>query len=161
MLQKYMPLIFGFIYLNIAAILNVYFIVSSAIRIVTQEVLFREGIVGGPPRGPRRLPEPARPKGHGQRSLGFQADRTGRDRGPGRPRVKPKRRTGGRSGSGRNRTGPAPKPTPADPGQPVAKGRPGRPRSRKPAGRPPAPDMPNGPGNREPIGTDPEPEPGS
>ncbi len=49
MLQKYMPLIFGFIYLNVAAILNVYFIVSSAIRIGTQEVLFRRGIVPGPP----------------------------------------------------------------------------------------------------------------
>ena len=49
MLQKYMPLIFGFIYLNVAAILNVYFIVSSAIRIATQEILFRRGIVGGPP----------------------------------------------------------------------------------------------------------------
>jgi YidC/Oxa1 family membrane protein insertase len=48
MMQKYMPLIFGFIYLNVAAILNVYFIVSSAIRILTQEILFRKGIVGGP-----------------------------------------------------------------------------------------------------------------
>jgi YidC/Oxa1 family membrane protein insertase len=48
MLQKYMPLIFGFIYLNVAAILNVYFIVSSAIRIGTQEVLFRKGLVPGP-----------------------------------------------------------------------------------------------------------------
>jgi hypothetical protein len=52
MLQKYMPLIFGFIYLNVAAILNVYFIVSSAIRILTQEILFRKGIVGGPPPPP-------------------------------------------------------------------------------------------------------------
>jgi len=57
MLQKYMPLIFGFIYLNVAAILNVYFIVSSAIRIGTQEVLFRRGIVpgpGSPPAGKTR-----------------------------------------------------------------------------------------------------------
>jgi YidC/Oxa1 family membrane protein insertase len=52
MLQKYMPLIFGFIYLNVAAILNVYFIISSAIRILTQEVLFRKGMVGGPPPPP-------------------------------------------------------------------------------------------------------------
>jgi YidC/Oxa1 family membrane protein insertase len=52
MLQKYMPLIFGFIYLNVAAILNVYFIVSSAIRIGTQEVLFRRGIVPGPNSSP-------------------------------------------------------------------------------------------------------------
>ncbi|MGA2836891.1 MAG: YidC/Oxa1 family membrane protein insertase [Acidimicrobiales bacterium] len=48
MMQKYMPLIFGFIYLNVAAILNVYFIVSSAIRIGTQEILFRRGMVPGP-----------------------------------------------------------------------------------------------------------------
>ena len=52
MLQKYMPLIFGFIYINVAAILNVYFIVSSAIRILTQEILFRRGMVGGPPPPP-------------------------------------------------------------------------------------------------------------
>jgi len=48
-MQKYLPLIFGIIYLNVAAILNVYFVVSSAIRIATQEVLFRRGIVPGPP----------------------------------------------------------------------------------------------------------------
>jgi YidC/Oxa1 family membrane protein insertase len=52
MLQKYMPLIFGFIYINVAAILNVYFVVSSAIRIATQEILFHRGIVGGPPPPP-------------------------------------------------------------------------------------------------------------
>lgn len=52
MMQKYMPLIFGFIYLNVAAILNVYFIVSSGIRILTQEILFRRGIVAGPPAAP-------------------------------------------------------------------------------------------------------------
>jgi YidC/Oxa1 family membrane protein insertase len=52
MMQKYMPLIFGFIYLNVAAILNVYFIVSSAIRILTQEILFRKGIVAGPAPAP-------------------------------------------------------------------------------------------------------------
>lgn len=49
MMQKYMPLIFGLIYLNVAAIINVYFIFSSAIRIGTQEVMFRKGIVAGPP----------------------------------------------------------------------------------------------------------------
>jgi YidC/Oxa1 family membrane protein insertase len=63
MLQKYMPLIFGFIYLNVAAILNVYFIVSSAIRILTQEILFRKGIVGGPPPAPTPGAKPAGPKG--------------------------------------------------------------------------------------------------
>ncbi len=66
MLQKYMPLIFGFIYINVAAILNVYFIVSSAIRILTQEILFRRGIVGGPPPPPTidaTATEQRKPKG--------------------------------------------------------------------------------------------------
>ncbi len=49
-LQKYMPLIFGFIYINVAAILNVYFIISSAIRVLTQEIMFRKGLVGAPPK---------------------------------------------------------------------------------------------------------------
>jgi YidC/Oxa1 family membrane protein insertase len=52
MLQKYMPLIFGFIYLNVAALLNIYFIFSSAIRIATQEILFRKGLAGGAPAPP-------------------------------------------------------------------------------------------------------------
>jgi YidC/Oxa1 family membrane protein insertase len=57
MLQKYMPLIFGFIYINVAAILNVYFIVSSGIRILTQEILFRKGLVAGPPTTPSDAPK--------------------------------------------------------------------------------------------------------
>ena len=32
--------------------LNVYFIVSSGIRILTQEILFRKGLVAGPPAAP-------------------------------------------------------------------------------------------------------------
>jgi YidC/Oxa1 family membrane protein insertase len=63
MLQKYMPLIFGFIYLNVAAILNVYFIVSSAIRILTQEILFRKGLVAGPPVAPTSSPPTGAKKG--------------------------------------------------------------------------------------------------
>jgi YidC/Oxa1 family membrane protein insertase len=63
MLQKYMPIIFGFIYINVAAILNVYFIVSSAIRIATQEILFRKGMVGGPPKAPIDATATSKPKG--------------------------------------------------------------------------------------------------
>ena len=58
-IQKYMPLIFGFIYLNVAAIINVYFIVSSAIRLGTQEVLFHRGLVPG------TAPMPAKNAGKG------------------------------------------------------------------------------------------------
>ena len=72
MMQKYMPLIFGLIYLNVAAILNVYFIFSSGIRILTQEVLFRKGIVAGSaatiagkPQGGQAQREKALPKAGG------------------------------------------------------------------------------------------------
>jgi YidC/Oxa1 family membrane protein insertase len=114
MLQKYMPLIFGFIYLNVAAILNVYFIVSSAIRILTQEILFRKGIVGGPP--PPASAASAKPSG----PKGPAADRTERAL----PRSKstgtsttrsssPKSGTGanGATGNGKSRQRPAPKRT--------------------------------------------------
>ena len=100
MLQKYMPLIFGFIYLNVAAILNVYFIVSSAIRILTQEILFRKGIVGGPPPAPTAGAKPSGPKGP-------VADRT--ERALPRPKTtgttaKPAPKSGsGSNGKGRQR----------------------------------------------------------
>jgi YidC/Oxa1 family membrane protein insertase len=44
-LQKYMPIIFGFIYLTIAAGVNIYFIVSSLCRIGIQEAVFRSGVL--------------------------------------------------------------------------------------------------------------------
>jgi YidC/Oxa1 family membrane protein insertase len=44
---KLMPLFFAFIYVGVAAIMNVYFIVSALVRIVTQEVMFAKGMVGG------------------------------------------------------------------------------------------------------------------
>jgi len=105
MLQKYMPLIFGFIYLNVAAILNVYFIVSSAIRIITQEILFRKGIVAGPP--------PPTADGSTSGSKTAVVDRTER------PLPKPKSAAGGagtKGGakpSGTNGTGRTRRPAPA------------------------------------------------
>ncbi len=76
MMQKYMPLIFGFIYLNVAAILNVYFIVSSAIRIITQEILFRKGIVAGPPPPAAAATKDGGPKDGGPKTAA--ADRSER-----------------------------------------------------------------------------------
>jgi hypothetical protein len=93
MLQKYMPLIFGFIYLNVAAILNVYFIVSSAIRILTQEILFRKGIVGGPPPAPTAGEKPSGSKG-------AVADRT--ERAIPRPKASGSTTKGGSTGSSSN-----------------------------------------------------------
>ena len=49
-IQKFMPILFAYIYFLIPAAVLVYMIVSSAIRIATQDVLFRTGIaqpVGG------------------------------------------------------------------------------------------------------------------
>jgi YidC/Oxa1 family membrane protein insertase len=87
MLQKYMPLIFGFIYINVAAILNVYFIFSSAIRIATQEILFRKGMAGGPPI-PATVDATATEK---KSPKGAVADRS--------ERALPKPKTGGSSGA--------------------------------------------------------------
>jgi YidC/Oxa1 family membrane protein insertase len=45
MMQRYMPLIFAVIYINIAAGVNIYFIVSSLCRIGLQFAVFRSGIL--------------------------------------------------------------------------------------------------------------------
>jgi YidC/Oxa1 family membrane protein insertase len=44
-MTKVMPLLFGFIYLNVPAGAAIYMVVSSAMRIGTQEVMFRTGMV--------------------------------------------------------------------------------------------------------------------
>ena len=45
-MQKFFPIIFGFIYLRVPAGATIYMVVSSAMRIGTQEVMFRTGMVG-------------------------------------------------------------------------------------------------------------------
>ena len=44
-MQKFFPIIFGFIYLRVPAGATIYMVVSSAMRIGTQEVMFRTGMV--------------------------------------------------------------------------------------------------------------------
>jgi YidC/Oxa1 family membrane protein insertase len=44
-MQKFMPLIFGVIYLNVPAGATIYMVVSSAMRIGTQDLMFRTGMV--------------------------------------------------------------------------------------------------------------------
>jgi YidC/Oxa1 family membrane protein insertase len=111
MMQKYMPLIFGLIYLNVAAIINVYFVFSSAIRIATQEVLFRKGIVAGPPPAPTSRPKAIPPKG----PAGSKADKSEREISKARPAASSKTGSGasGRSGTGSTRSAPTSKSTPA------------------------------------------------
>jgi YidC/Oxa1 family membrane protein insertase len=120
MLQKYMPLIFGFIYINVAAILNVYFIVSSAIRILTQEILFRKGMVGVPPAPvlDATATETKKPKGP-------VADRT--------ERALPKPRAAGSSGSAKPRTAAKPGATAAKPGVTATNGKASNGKSGRPA----------------------------
>jgi len=48
MMQRYMPIMFALIYINIAAGVNVYFIVSSLCRIGIQEAVFRSGVLAKP-----------------------------------------------------------------------------------------------------------------
>jgi hypothetical protein len=98
MLQKYMPLIFGLIYLNVSAIINIYFVFSSAIRIATQEVLFRKGIVAGPPPASTPSSKAIPPKG----PAGSKADKSEREISKVRPPASSKT---GPSASGRSRTG--------------------------------------------------------
>ena len=125
MMQKYMPLIFGLIYLNVAAIINVYFIVSSAIRIGTQEVLFRKGMMAIPaPSGGTKIPSadrtekalpkpktpgrPAEPRagGNGSSAAPDEQPRTNgaKANGPGTGR-RPQRSGPASSSNGRKRTG--------------------------------------------------------
>jgi YidC/Oxa1 family membrane protein insertase len=49
MMQRYMPIMFALIYINIAAGVNIYFIVSSLCRIGIQEGVFRSGVLAKPP----------------------------------------------------------------------------------------------------------------
>jgi len=44
-MQKFFPIIFGFIYLRVPAGATVYMVVSSAMRIGTQEIMFKTGMV--------------------------------------------------------------------------------------------------------------------
>ena len=49
MMQRYMPLVFAFIYIRISAGVNIYFVVSSLCRIGIQEAIFRSGMLDKPP----------------------------------------------------------------------------------------------------------------
>ena len=145
MLQKYMPLIFGFIYINVAAILNVYFIVSSAIRILTQEILFRRGIVGGPPPPPTldaTATEKKGPKGpvvdRTERAL--PQSRAGSGSGAGKSGSPAK--TGGSSGT--NAAGKARRPSAAPKSEVDASATVKRPSSTNGANGKKAPSAPNG-----------------
>jgi YidC/Oxa1 family membrane protein insertase len=75
-MQKFFPLIFGLIYLRVPAGATIYMVVSSAMRIGTQELMFRTGMVtpvaqereiAGTTKDPSDLPK-LPPKANGNRN---------------------------------------------------------------------------------------------
>jgi hypothetical protein len=89
-MQKFFPIIFGLIYLRVPAGATIYMVISSAMRIGTQEVMFRTGMVtpvshereiGGatktkaPPTAPK--PAPKKPKATGVSDGSLAADKKG------------------------------------------------------------------------------------
>jgi YidC/Oxa1 family membrane protein insertase len=62
-MQKVFPLVFGLIYLNIAAGAAIYMLVSSAIRIATQDVMYRTGMLT-PPAAEREIGPASKAKEH-------------------------------------------------------------------------------------------------
>jgi len=132
MMQRYMPLIFAVIYINISAGVNIYFIVSSLCRIGLQEAVFRSGVLDRAKRPAEgRLPGAGAPKrktlmerlGEAQqrafeaqkaREAALQAGDDGTS-GNGKPKStappggrQGQSRTGGKPGTGGARTPPSP-----------------------------------------------------
>jgi YidC/Oxa1 family membrane protein insertase len=63
-MQKVMPIFFAYIYFLIPAAVVIYMLVSTVIRIATQDVLFRTGMVQ--PAGERAIPASGSPPGGGR-----------------------------------------------------------------------------------------------
>ncbi len=60
-MQKFMPILFAYIYFLIPAAVVIYMIVSSSIRIATQDIIFRTGMVSLP-SSERAIPAKSTPK---------------------------------------------------------------------------------------------------
>lgn len=124
-MQKIMPLIFAYIYFLIPVGVVVYMIVSTVVRIVTQDLIFRTGLVqqpgerqiGGAPRptggvlsallggrdggtrpAPRELEEPPAADGDGKPAAGGKAEGGGKPAAGGKPASGRSRPAGGPAG---------------------------------------------------------------
>jgi YidC/Oxa1 family membrane protein insertase len=85
-MQKFFPIIFGVIYLRVPAGATIYMVVSSAMRIGTQEIMFRTGMVTPVAPAEREIGGGAAPpKGGGtvQKAIGTGSGKTGT--GSGKP----------------------------------------------------------------------------
>ncbi|MGH9918105.1 MAG: YidC/Oxa1 family membrane protein insertase, partial [Nitrososphaerales archaeon] len=67
MMQRYMPILFAIIYINIAAGVNIYFIISSLCRIGIQEGVFRSGLLNRPGKPTEEVLPGGGPAGSGRR----------------------------------------------------------------------------------------------
>jgi YidC/Oxa1 family membrane protein insertase len=132
-MQKFFPIIFGVIYLKVPAGATIYMVVSSAMRIGTQEVMFRTGMVEpvavereiGSAKEKEKPPPAPKPEKPVQRKSSATdgtalaqgtvppkpgAGANGRNTANGRKPSNGKGRSGARSGQGGQSQTPAPKP---------------------------------------------------
>jgi membrane protein insertase Oxa1/YidC/SpoIIIJ len=104
MMQRVLPIVFAYFYMVIPAAVVLYMIISTGIRIITQDVMFRTG-VSNPNKGGAALAAAAPIEGESE-----VVERPAIKAAPVKPTPKPtpKSNTNNRS---RNQTRPAPKPS--------------------------------------------------
>jgi YidC/Oxa1 family membrane protein insertase len=122
-MQRVMPLIFAYIYFLVPAGVVIYMIVSSAIRVLTQDLIFRYGLVQAP-GGERRLPA-GKPAGASAAipatsSVNVNGERTGagppaNGKGAQQPAAGSQARAGQPRAGPRNRRRGPPQPPPPEP----------------------------------------------
>jgi YidC/Oxa1 family membrane protein insertase len=153
-MQKFFPIIFGLIYLRVPAGATIYMVVSSAMRIATQEIMFRTGMVSPVKPAEREIggsvDKPEATGGSGKSGSGKPAVGSGTGRsgsGTGKPAGKPAVGSGtGKSGSGETKAGPK-DPTVTNGstnGKPPANGAPPTVRKTTAGAKPPANGKANG-----------------
>jgi YidC/Oxa1 family membrane protein insertase len=63
MMQRFLPIVFAYFYLIIPAAVVLYMIISTVIRIITQDLMFRAGVSNPHKAAPRAIPAPEAPDG--------------------------------------------------------------------------------------------------
>jgi hypothetical protein len=104
-MQKFFPIIFGIIYLRVPAGATIYMVVSSAMRIGTQEFMFRSGMVtpvGATPAGGASEREIGGASGPPKGAAPQKAIGTGAAKTPAKGSTPPKGAPTPRNGSGAN-----------------------------------------------------------
>ncbi len=102
-MQKFFPIIFGVIYLRVPAGATIYMVVSSAMRIGTQEVMFKTGMVS-----PVAV----------EREIGSAKDKDEKQKPPPKPAAKPAKRSTATDGTALAKGTVPPKPGPGTNGRP-------------------------------------------